>query len=389
MHIPTPTRLLLSAVLLALAGCTTPDSASPPEAAPPLREATRGAFRIGTAVNAAQIRGEDRMGVALVERHFDSLTPENAMKWQHLQPRPGRFEFDLADELVEFGRKRGIQVVGHTLMWHSQTPRWVFENADGSEVSRDELLRRLREHIRTVVGRYRGKIHGWDVVNEAIRDEDGQLRTDKPWYRILGEEGIFAAFEAAHEADPDAELYYNDYSVENPVKRAGIIRLVRAIRARGLRIDGVGSQGHFGLDWPTLPELEQSIVDLADAGFKVHFTELDITVLPRPADYFGAEISKVFAAAPELDPYRAGLTAEMQQTLAERYAACFAIFARHRDKIERVTIWGVHDGMSWLNGWPIRGRADHPLLFDREGRAKPAVAAIHAVLANENGVTSE
>ena len=210
----------------------------------------------------------------------------------------------------------------------------------------------------------------------AIRDEDGLLRTEKPWYRILGEEGIYAAFAAAHEADPDAELYYNDYALENPVKRAGVLKLVQAIRARGLRIDGVGSQGHYGIDWPTTAEIDSSIADFTKAGFKVMFTELDVTVLPRPTNYFGAEISKVFEQAPELDPYRAGFPADKQAELAKRYAEIFAVFAKHPGAVTRVTFWGVTDRTSWLNGWPIRGRTDYPLLFDRDGQAKPALQSV-------------
>ena len=369
---------LLPLAFLALLGCQSPRTE--PAAPAALREISRDLFHLGVAVNAGQITGEDRIGTALVATHFDSITAENAMKWQHLQPAPGRFEFTLADRFVALGRREGQQVIGHTLMWHSQTPAWVFQNADGSEVSREELLRRLREHIRTVGGRYRGQVAGWDVVNEAIRDEDGTLRTDKPWYRILGEEGVFAAFEAAHAADPDAELYYNDYSLENPVKRAGVLKLVQAIRARGLRIDGIGSQGHYLLHSPTAAEIDTSITDLASTGLKVMFTELDVTVLPRPDHYLGAEIGKVYAQAPELDPYRAGLPADQQAALARRYAEIFAVFAKHHRTITRVTLWGVTDRISWLNNWPIRGRTDHPLLFDRAGAPKPAFDAVRDTL---------
>ena len=369
---------LLPLACFALLGCQSPTTA--PAGPVALRDVTRDLFHIGVALNAEQITGEDRAGANLAAAHFDSITPENAMKWQHLQPAPGRYEFALADRFVALGRREGKQVIGHTLMWHSQAPDWLFQNADGTEVSREELLRRLREHIRTVVGRYRGQVAGWDVVNEAIRDEDGTLRTDKPWYRILGEEGVFAAFAAAHEADPDAELYYNDYALENPVKRAGVLKLVQAIRARGLRIDGIGSQGHYLLNAPTAAEIETSITDLASTGLKVMFTELDVTVLPRPDHYQGAEIGKVFAQAPELDPYRQGFPTEQQAALARRYAEIFAVFAKHHRTITRVTLWGVTDQTSWLNHWPIRGRTDHPLLFDRANQPKPAFDAVFETL---------
>jgi endo-1,4-beta-xylanase len=346
-----------------------------------LRESARGLFRMGAAINTNIILEKDGRGVATLDANFDSVTPENALKWEHVHPTKGHYDFTLPDRYVEFGNRRNLAVIGHTLMWHSQVPNWVFQDDKGGVVSRDELLARLREHIHTVVGRYRGKIRGWDVVNEAIKDEDGTLRTDKPWYQILGEDGVFTAFAAAHEADPNAELYYNDYSLENPVKRAGVIRLVQAIRAKGLRIDGVGSQEHLGLENPTAAEIDATMTDLANAGFKVMVTELDVTVLPRPRNYFGAEISKIYENAPELDAFRGGLTDEMQAKLASRYADIFAVYARHAAAITRVTFWGVNDGNTWLNGWPIRGRTDHPLLFDREYRPKPALMAVQRALA--------
>lgn len=374
-----PTRLI-PFVLLALAGCQTQPAALKDSERPATLKSVAGSFHIGTALNAAQINGTDSVASKILTAHFDSITAENAMKWSHIQPAQGRYEFDLADRFVALGQREGMQIIGHTLVWHSQAPDWIFKNSDGTQVSREELLRRLREHIHTVVGRYRGKVAGWDVVNEAIRDEDGTLRTDKPWYSILGEEAVFAAFEAAHEADPDAELYYNDYSLENPVKRAGVIKLVQAIRARGLRIDGVGSQGHYGLNFPQLDQIDASIADFARVGFKVMFTELDITVLPRPNNYLGAEISKVFAEAPELDPYRAGFPPEKQAELAKRYADIFRIFAKYPSTVTRVTIWGISDSTSWLNNWPIRGRTEYPLLFDRAGQPKPACDAVIEVL---------
>lgn len=351
-----------------------------PPAQPPLKDAAHGLFRVGAALNNRQFAEQSAAAVSIVERHFDSITPENVMKWERIHPQPERFAFDHADQFVEFGRKRGMHIVGHTLMWHSQTPKWVFEDKAGRRISREALLQRLREHIHTVVGRYRGKVHGWDVVNEAIRDEDGTLRTDKPWYAILGEEGVFEAFKAAHEADPEAELYYNDYSLDNPKKRAGVIKLAQAIRARGLRIDGIGSQEHCLLDHPTIEAIDATYNDIRAAGFKAMVTELDVSVLPRPSRYSGAEISKAFKNTPELDPYRKGLPAEIQSRLAERYNEIFGVFAKHHDTITRVTFWGVSDADSWLNNWPIRGRTDYALLFDRQDQPKPALdAAVDAL----------
>jgi endo-1,4-beta-xylanase len=346
------------------------------DAAPSLKEAARGVFHVGVALNAAQVRGEDPAAEPVVARHFDSITAENAMKWDKIHPEPGRYDFTEADEFVAYGVKHGMQTIGHTLIWHSQTPDWVFQGPDGKDAPRELLLQRLREHIATVVGRYRGKVRGWDVVNESVRDEDGALRLDKPWYRILGQDAVFAAFEAAHQADPDAELYYNDYSLENLPKREGALKLVQAIRARGLRIDGVGNQDHVLLDWPEPAAVDRMIEDFARAGFKMMITEFDITMLPRPEAYNGADIGVVFQSAPHLDPYRGGLPAAQQAILARRYAELFAAFARHRGAVTRVTLWGVSDRGSWLNDWPIRGRTDHPLLFDRSYRPKAALRAV-------------
>ena len=374
----TPANFLM--LSLAIVSATT--SAMAAEAAPAasLKEAARGLFSIGAAINDRHITEEDKKGVALIDQHFDSITPENVMKWEKIHPEPDRYDFVLPDKFVEFGTRRGLVVVGHTLMWHSQTPSWVFQDASGQEISREALMQRLRDHVRTIVGRYRGKVKGWDVVNEAIKDEDGTLRTDKPWYRILGVEGIYAAFEAAHEADPDAELYYNDYSLANPVKRAGVIKLAQAIRDRGLRIDGVGSQEHSMMGWPSAADVDATISDLGAAGFKVMVTELDVTVLPRPSSYSGAEVSTSFKSAAELDPFKAGLPAAQEALLAKRYAELFAVYAKHPKTVTRVTLWGVSDHGSWLNNWPIRGRTDYALLFDRSDRPKPAFDAVIATL---------
>jgi len=346
---------------------------------PSLKEAAKGRFYIGAALNEALITGADKRGDEVLFHNFNSITPEDCLKWEKVHPQPGKYNFALPDKYVELGTKHGMWIVGHTLMWHSQAPDWIFENADGSRVSKDELLHRLREHIATVVGRYKGRIRGWDVVNEAI-DDSGNLRTDKPWYAILGEEGIYAAFQAAHEADPAAELYYNDYSLTNPVKRARVIKLIQAIRARGLQINGVGLQEHYLLAEPTAQAIDQQIEDFRAIGMKVMVTELDVTMLPRPQNYLGADVQKKFKNTPEYDPYPHGLTPEKERALTERYASVFSIYAKHADSVTRVTLWGISDRYSWLNDWLIRGRSDYPLLFDRNYKPKPAFDAVIKVL---------
>jgi endo-1,4-beta-xylanase len=275
---------------------------------------------------------------------------------------------------VTFGERNGMFVIGHTLVWHNQTPRWVFQDAAGQPVSRDTLVARMREHIQTVVGRYRGRVRGWDVVNEAL-NEDGSLRRS-PWLTIIGEDYLAMAFRFAHEADPAAELYYNDYSLENAAKRQGAVDLIRRLRAEGVPVTGVGLQDHVQMDWPTPAQLDSTIAAFAGLGVRVMITELDVDVLPRATQQRGADVALNVGARADLNPYTAGLPDSVQQALARRYADLFAVYLRHRDAVERVTFWGVTDGDSWKNNWPVRGRTNYPLLFDRDGRPKPAFDAV-------------
>jgi endo-1,4-beta-xylanase len=253
----------------------------------------------------------------------------------------------------------------------------VYQDAAGVPVSRDTLLQRMREHIQTVVGRYRGRIAGWDVVNEAL-DEDGSLRKS-PWLTIIGEDYLVKAYQYAHEADPAAELYYNDYSLENPRKRAGAVALVKRLLAAGVPLKAVGLQAHQKLEWPT-PAAEDSTIDaLTAAGVHVNVTELDVDVLPAATRGQSANVSDRADARAELNPYTSALPDSVQAALARRYEELFRVYLRHRAAIDRVTFWGVADGDSWLNGWPVRGRTNYPLLFDRQHRPKPAFdAVVHA-----------
>lgn len=342
--------------------------------APSLRELAAPYFQMGAALEHAHLaspegRAQDLEG--LLGHQFATLTHENSMKWESLQPREGEFTFEQADALIAVAERNNpkLDVVGHTLVWHHQTPKWVFENAD-----REKLLARMRTHIHTVVGRYRGRVKGWDVVNEAL-DGDGELRRKSPWVQIIGPDFIEHAFRFAHEADPDAELYYNDYGLEGDQKRAGALRIVKRLKDAGLRIDGVGLQGHYGTNLNTRA-VEKSILDFYQAGVQAMFTELDISVLPRAWGNIGADISANFEKRAALDPYTNGLPAEVAQHQARVYGELFSIFVRHHEKISRVTFWGLQDGLSWLNHWPVRGRTDHPLLFDRNAQTKPAFHAV-------------
>ena len=339
-----------------------------------LKEAFKDYFLIGAALNRAQIFETDARGAQIVKEQFDTISPENILKWGLVHPQPERYDFAAADRYVAFGEKHGMFIVGHTLVWHNQTPRWVFEDKKGNPLSREELLKRLREHIQTVVGRYKGKIKGWDVVNEAL-NEDGSLR-QTPWLKIIGEDYIAEAFRYAHEADPSAELYYNDYSLENEPKRRGAIALIKKLQAQGVRVTAVGLQGHNNLTFPTVEQQDATIREFAALGVRIAITELDVSVLPDPQGFSGAEVTVSFEMKEKLNPYKNGLPPEMQKKLAERYAELFAVYLKHHEKIDRVTFWNVTDKESWLNNFPVRGRTNHPLLFDREGKTKPAFKAV-------------
>jgi endo-1,4-beta-xylanase len=263
------------------------------------------------------------------------------------------------------------------LVWHNQTHWWVFEDEKGNPLAREALIFRMRDHIHKVVGRYKGRIKAWDVVNEAL-DEDGTLR-QTPWLKTIGEDYIEMAFRFAHEADQKAELYYNDYSLENVPKRKGAVELIRKLKAKGVPVYGVGLQGHDNLDWPSAEQQDETISAFKELGVKVSITELDITVLPSPTKQVTAEITATSESTADLNPYTGGLPGSLQQKLAERYAALFKVFLKHRESIDRVTFWGVTDADSWKNDWPAKGRTDYPLLFDRNGVPKPAFEAVLGV----------
>lgn len=360
---------ILFALSVALGGSV---SAAP--AAPSLKDAYHDDFLIGVALNERQFTAPSPAEAAVILGQFNAISPENALKWGAIHPQPDRYNFGPADRYVAFGEKHGMFIVGHTLVWHHQTPRWVFED-HGQPVSREVLLQRMHDHIFAVVGRYKGRVKGWDVVNEALA-EDGTLRPS-PWRNIIGDDFIVKAFEFAHEADPAAELYYNEYGLENAPKRRGAIALIRRLRAAGVRVDGVGLQEHVNLRWPTAEALDATLRDFAAAGIRTMITELDVDVLPEHHFTSGnADVSRRTVADPALNPYKDGLPPDMQQKLADRYAQLFAIYLRYRANIERVTFWGVTDRSSWLNNWPVRGRTSYPLPFDRNARPKPCYDAI-------------
>lgn len=341
---------------------------------PGLKDVLGKYFMVGVALNTGVTSAGHEASDKLVDQHFNSVVAENCFKGEVVSPRPGIFDFNASDSVAMYAEKHQLTLIGHCLVWHSQPPRWMFTNADGSQVSREELIRRMKNHIRTVVGRYKGQVHGWDVVNEAIED-NGEFRKS-PYYNIIGPEFIDIAFRTAQEADPNVELYYNDYSLSNPAKRDAVCRLVRHLQKEGIRIDAVGMQSHNGLDYPSLKDYEASIDSFAACGVKVNFTELDINVLPSPKHFSGAGVEQNFEYQKRMNPYADGLPAKVQQQLDERWLSFFEIYKRHSSQIDRVTLWGLGDGDSWLNNWPMRGRTNYGLLFDREYKAKPVVNKI-------------
>jgi len=361
--------LLLCLVLAAL---TMVGPAQRAQSTPSLKEAFKSAFLIGAALNRRQFSEQDSRALPIIKAQFNTISPENQLKWQYVHPRPDTYDFEGSDRYVAFGEQYQMVIIGHTLVWHRQTPAWVFQDGKGNQVDRETLLSRLHEHILKVVGRYKGRIKGWDVVNEAL-NADGSMR-QSPWYKIIGEDYVAKAFELAHQADPQAELYYNDYSLENEPKRNGAIKLIQKLKTRGIPIAAVGLQGHNKLDWPTMAQQDDTIGAFAKLGIKVNITELDIDVLPYVAEEMGPTIK--IADQPTLNPYASGLPESVSRLQAKQFASLFQVYLKHRDVIDRVTFWGVTDGDTWLNNWPVRGRTNYPLLFDRDGKAKPAFEAV-------------
>ena len=345
-----------------------------------LAEATKGKFLFGVAVNMQQVNGVKRIESDLIAKEFSAIVPENCMKPQSIHPEENRYEWTDADKFVAFGEKNKQVVTGHCLIWHSQIGRWFFVDESGKEVSPDVLKERMRQHIHAVVGRYKGHVKGWDVVNEAFED-NGTYRNSK-FYRILGKDFIKYAFQFAHEADPNAELYYNDYNVETPAKCDAIIEMVKELKAAGCRIDAVGSQAHMQLDEPALEATETSFKKLKAVGVKILITEWDISILPSP--YSGANISANFNYSKEMDPYREAVPDTVQQLWNKRILDMFGLFLKYEDVIDRVTLWGLTDNVTWLNNFPIRGRKDYPLLFDRNNQRKRVVDEMIKMAINTN-----
>ncbi len=369
------TKLVLGFVILCLAGCghNSVNKGGLDTLETGLAQALEKDFFVGAALAPNHYDGSDLANRNIATKHFNAIVAENVMKSMFLQPKKGKFFWDDADAFVAFGEMHNMHITGHTLAWHSQTPGWLFVDDQGVQVSREVLLNRMETHIKTVVTRYKGRVDSWDVVNEAVLD-NGEMR-DSPFYKIIGPDWVEHMFRFAHEADPNVALLYNDYSLAIPEKREAVYALVKGMQAKGIRVDGIGLQQHMGLNNPTIAEIETSILRFAELG-DVLVTELDISVLPWPGTEVSAEVSQSYEFRKEMDPYPNGLPANVSRQLDERYLSLFKLYRKHSDKITRVTTWGIGDAHTWRNNWPVEGRTDYPLLFNRDNTPKPVVGQI-------------
>ncbi|MFX3634402.1 MAG: endo-1,4-beta-xylanase [Candidatus Pristimantibacillus sp.] len=330
----------------------TTDQKSTSNAIPKLGAYYRDYFDIGAAVNLATIESQKE----LLAAHYNSLTAENDMKFERIHPEDGIYTFEAADRIVAFAEQHNMKMRGHTLVWHNQTPEWVFEGRDGAPVDRETLLARMKSHIDTIAGRYKGRIYGWDVVNEAIEDKSGVWLRDSRWLQLIGEDFIAKAFEFAHEADPSAVLFYNDYNECHPEKRDKIIRLVKSLQEKDVPIHGVGLQGHWNIHGPSLEDIRIAIERYAALELQLQVTELDISM-------FEFEDRRTDLLRP---------TSELLEQQAERYDQVFRLFREYKDVITAITFWGAADDYTWLDDFPVKGRKNWPFVFDEQHQPKPA-----------------
>jgi endo-1,4-beta-xylanase len=396
---------LLAVVLLATGAAAQSDQT------PTLKDAYKGHFYVGVAINRSVVTGEApqfgnrtaeqvQKDIAVTTQQFNQISPENDLKWESIQPREDAdgYNFGPADAYVAFGLKNHMLIVGHTLVWHGQTPDWVFAGTaltpgaapapanppaatppgaaanpgrrrfgarpffNGPFATRDELLQRMRDHIVTVVGRYKGKIKVWDVVNECVSDGGPDILRNSLWRQIIGPDFIAKAFEYAHEADPDAILRLNDYGLENPAKRQKFITLVKQLQAEKVPVMAIGTQTHVSVSSPSSEEEDRELTDLETLGLPIHITELDVNGAEGGQRNTGADVAGNAATT------QGGLVDDASRRLADQYANLFRVFLKHKS-VKVVTLWGVNDGVSWrANG--------KPLLFDADDQPKPAFAAV-------------
>ncbi|MEI6948862.1 endo-1,4-beta-xylanase [Paraflavisolibacter sp. H34] len=320
-------------------------------------------FPIGVAVSPRALKTAE---ADLIRQQFNSMTPENALKMGPIHPREQVYNWRDADSIAAFARRHQLKLRGHTLCWHNQAPAWMFQDAEGKQVSKEVLLQRLKEHIHTVVGRYKGTIYAWDVVNEAVSDKPDEYLRPSPWLQICGEDYIAQAFRFAHEADPNAVLFYNDYNEISPVKREKIYRLVKSLKDAGVPIHGIGLQAHWAVNEPSRGQLDSTLNRFASLGLKLQITELDISVYPKEHD----------ARPRRPEDADTAFSAAREQAQLEKYRMCFDLFRKYKNELSGVTFWNISDRSSWLDDFPVKGRKDYPLLFDRNLQPKKAFGAV-------------
>jgi endo-1,4-beta-xylanase len=355
------TRIFISIIALAIWFLAT-SSSNPPAnqyQEKGLKDYYSGYFPIGAAVSPRALKTDE---AKLILNQFNSVTAENAMKIGPIHPEESKFNWTPADEIVAFAQVNKMKMRGHTLVWHNQLPNWIFVDQKGDTVSKEVLLSRLKTHITEVVTRYKGKIYAWDVVNEAISDKKDEFYRKSPWYKICGEEYITKAFQYAHEADPNALLFYNDYNEIHSVKRKKIIKLVTDLKKAGVPINGIGLQGHWGVNEPSRSQLDSTLAEFTATGFILHITELDVSVYPKEHQRSDRKASD----------YDTTFTALKEKQQLEIYKMCFEVFRKYKNSISSLTFWNVSDRHSWLDNFPVRDRKDYPLLFDKELKPKKA-----------------
>ena len=344
-------ELVISLSLIIVLACTTYCNAQ--EATKGLKDYYKSYFPIGVAVSPYSLKSDE---AALIKTNFNSLTPENVMKMEVIHPKENVYNWRFADTIVAFAKRNNMKVRGHTLIWHNQTPDWIFKDAKtGKQVTKEVLLQRIKDHITQVVNHFKGSVYAWDVVNEAISDNPKEFYRNSKYLEICGEEFIFNAFQWAHEADPNAVLFYNDYNEISPTKRAKIITLLRKLKAAGIPINAVGLQSHWAVDQPSKEQLKATLDDFSKLGLKIQITELDMSVYPKEHQ----------ARERKAEDSETSFSAEREEKQIDQYKMCFKLFRKYKDFITGVTFWNVSDRNSWLDNFPVKDRKDYPLLFDK------------------------
>lgn len=353
------------ALFLAAAFCAVTSFAD--DSVTSLREAAGNSLLIGCPVGEIDLVNQPLLD--MVTREFNTITIETELMPFRLGEDKENFGFARADRVLEWADAHDLPVYGHMLLWDYRTPDWMFTDENGDPLPREQGIENLRFYIQKVATHFKGRLAGWNVVNEAISDADGEFLRETSAYRSIGPDYIKLAFEFAHEADPDTPLYYNDYNIVVPAKREKTVRLIRELQAANVRIDAIGIQGHWLLGFPEVQWIHDSIEAYAALGIDILVTELDVDVLPRTVA--GANMATVDEGP---NPYPDALPDSVQQELAETYHDFFTALLAH-DEVKMITFWGSHDGRSWLNDFPVTGRTNYPLLFDRDLQRKPAHAA--------------